>query len=285
VCSTQTCCAQLCPGLCLKNIIEHEPEKDYCLPKVVVTQLFVVTKNKKRRTRRVGVHEIVSKEFLYVPMFFVFRFRESISIESGVIVSQSGIPQTPFFSSPDKSGQPRRMPMNKSVLKKWVRGHVQPYGVKITNLSTSFGDGLAFAALVHQLLSLSLSSLPSSAGGVPSWASLTDDTPLARMAWAFDTAQQQLQTEPLLDAADTVDYQDQRSIMLYLNTMRNAFGRTTGGSSPTLPNPPRASSSSSSFRPKKKKKSGIGMQAYKSRSFSPAGVATAVTLPEEKEEV
>ena len=168
------------------------------------------------------------------------------------------------------------MPMNKSVLKKWVRGHVQPYGVKITNLSTSFGDGLAFAALVHQLLSLSLSSLPSSAGRVPTWASLTDDTPLARMAWAFDTAQRQLRTEPLLDAADTVDYQDQRSIMLYLNTLRNA----------TLPNPPRASSSSSSsFRPKKKKKSGIGMQAYKSRSFSPAAVATVVTLPEEKEEM
>ena len=70
---------QCLPRCLLKNIIEHEPEKAYCLPKVVVTQLFVVTKNKKRRTRRVGVHEIVSKEFLYVPMFLLSSFTVMIN--------------------------------------------------------------------------------------------------------------------------------------------------------------------------------------------------------------
>ena len=114
--------------------------------------------------------------------------------------------------------------MDKQIIKEWVRDTITtrtPYNVTIKNLTASFADGLAFAALVHCLCRDHVKKLPT-------WDTITTSTPYERLTWAFAFAEKQLHTAPLLDAVDTIGYQDQKSIMLYLNTMRTAVGARTG---------------------------------------------------------
>jgi hypothetical protein len=114
----------------------------------------------------------------------------------------------------------------KSMLKQWVRACISrpPYNVTISNLSKSWGDGMAFAALVHSLTAVGRRKEPFS------WSSVLKATPLERLTWAFDAAKKNLGTDSLLDAEDTIGYQDQKSIMLYLSTIRSAVNASTGGS-------------------------------------------------------
>ena len=95
----------------------------------------------------------------------------------------------------------------KKLLKEWVRACVTrpPYNITITNLSKSFGDGKAFSALVHSLSTVVLKKEPYS------WQKIQTQTPLQRMTLAFNTAQRVLRVDSLLDADDTVGYQDQKS--------------------------------------------------------------------------
>ena len=66
----------------------------------------------------------------------------------------------------------------KSMLKDWVRACISrpPYNVTIRNLSKSWGDGLAFAALVHSLSTVGSKKEPYS------WASCRTATPLHHLS-------------------------------------------------------------------------------------------------------
>lgn len=155
--------------------------------------------------------------------------------------------------------------MNKKNIKEWVRSciSISPYNLKIKNLTSSFKDGLVFAAIVHLHLNKSTSNYL--------WSDVVNATPLQRCQLAFDTAKEVLHVEPLLDAEDIVEYQDEHSIMLYINTIKNRVADTTRNkidsvvvSNNTRRNERRQGSSAINVR--KKKKGTVGMDAYKSRS-------------------
>ena len=175
----------------------------------------------------------------------------------------------------------------KKVIKDWVRATISrpPYDITIKNLTKSWADGLAFAALIHSLSTIGRKKEPYK------WTFMLNATPLKRLELAFDSAKQILRVEPLLDADDTVGYQDSKSILLYLTTIRTKVAGSTGSynastncgsgsgsSSSTKPNIPKSSKPTTSTKSKSKSMATTNKSTANSSAISLAKRAEALRL-------
>ncbi|XP_058163574.1 utrophin isoform X2 [Dasypus novemcinctus] len=99
---------------------------------------------------------------------------------------------------------------SEKILLSWVRQSTRAYGqVNVLNFTTSWADGLAFNALLHQ-----------HKPGLFSWDRVVKMSPTERLEHAFSKAQNYLGIEKLLDPEDVaVQLPDKKSIIMYLTSL------------------------------------------------------------------
>ncbi|KAL9953111.1 hypothetical protein ACROYT_G040471 [Oculina patagonica] len=97
----------------------------------------------------------------------------------------------------------------------WCQRKTAPYkNVNVQNFHTSFKDGLAFCALIHR-----------HRPDLIDYNSLSKETPLENLNYAFDVAEKHLDIPRMLDAEDMVNTAkpDERAVMTYVSSYYHAF--------------------------------------------------------------
>ncbi|KAJ7373413.1 hypothetical protein OS493_013006 [Desmophyllum pertusum] len=97
----------------------------------------------------------------------------------------------------------------------WCQRKTAPYkNVNVHNFHTSFKDGLAFCALIHR-----------HRPDLIDYNSLSKETPLENLNYAFDVAEKHLDIPRMLDAEDMVNTAkpDERAVMTYVSSYYHAF--------------------------------------------------------------
>ncbi|KAF3831982.1 hypothetical protein GH733_000794, partial [Mirounga leonina] len=99
---------------------------------------------------------------------------------------------------------------SEKILLSWVRQSTRPYSqVNVLNFTTSWTDGLAFNAVLHQ-----------HRPDLFSWDRVVKMSPIERLEHAFGKAQTYLGIEKLLDPEDVaVQLPDKKSIIMYLTSL------------------------------------------------------------------
>ncbi|XP_025722002.1 utrophin isoform X12 [Callorhinus ursinus] len=99
---------------------------------------------------------------------------------------------------------------SEKILLSWVRQSTRPYSqVNVLNFTTSWTDGLAFNAVLHQ-----------HKPDLFSWDRVVKMSPIERLEHAFGKAQTYLGIEKLLDPEDVaVQLPDKKSIIMYLTSL------------------------------------------------------------------
>ncbi|XP_069866825.1 utrophin isoform X2 [Dipodomys merriami] len=99
---------------------------------------------------------------------------------------------------------------SEKILLSWVRQTTRPYSqVNVLNFTTSWTDGLAFNAVLHQ-----------HKPDLFSWDRVVQMSPIERLEHAFSQAQMYLGIEKLLDPEDiAVQLPDKKSIIMYLTSL------------------------------------------------------------------
>ena len=118
-------------------------------------------------------------------------------------------------------------PMTKSqIIMQWCQEQVshdryKSKGVRITNMSTSWKDGLAFCAILHS----------ANPRNIPTWDGLSASDAEGNLTLAFQVALERYSVEPLLDPEDLIDFAkpDARSIMTYVIVLRKQIALNPGG--------------------------------------------------------
>jgi len=106
------------------------------------------------------------------------------------------------------------------ALELWCRRITKGYpGVRITNMTTSWRDGLGFCAIIHHFRP-----------DLIDFDSLVPNDVYKNCALAFETAETSLSVPALLDPQDMVDYEvpDRLSILTYVSQFYQAFVGQTG---------------------------------------------------------
>lgn len=104
---------------------------------------------------------------------------------------------------------------SKDGLLLWCQRKTAPYkNVNVQNFHTSFKDGLAFCALIHR-----------HRPDLIDYNSLSKETPLENLNYAFDVAEQHLDIPKMLDAEEMVSMEkpDARAVMTYVSSYYHAF--------------------------------------------------------------
>lgn len=97
----------------------------------------------------------------------------------------------------------------------WCQRKTAPYkNVNVQNFHTSFKDGLAFCALIHR-----------HRPDLIDYDTLSKETPLENLNYAFDVAEKHLDIPRMLDAEDMVNTAkpDERAVMTYVSSYYHAF--------------------------------------------------------------
>jgi len=107
----------------------------------------------------------------------------------------------------------QRFGVDDPELLRWVRASVQDYGVKIPDWAEGFNDGNAFAALLSKYAPDALV-----------YDSVKNDTPVAKLRKAFDTAETVFAVPQLLEPEElaTPGASDDKSIITYVAKLRQA---------------------------------------------------------------
>lgn len=95
-----------------------------------------------------------------------------------------------------------------AALLEWVQSVTRSYeGVRVTNFSTSWQDGLAFNAIIHRFRPECVD-----------WTALSADTPRENLESAFEVAEAKLDISRLLDVEDLAGegVPDEKSVMTYV---------------------------------------------------------------------
>ncbi|XP_066905843.1 dystrophin, isoforms A/C/F/G/H isoform X1 [Halyomorpha halys] len=102
----------------------------------------------------------------------------------------------------------------------WCKQNTQKYNVEINNFTTSWSDGLAFNALIHNFRP-----------ELFDYANVARRQPNARLNHAFKIAQEFLNIERLLDVEDVnTSVPDKKSIMMYVMCLFQSLPHSASGS-------------------------------------------------------